>query len=146
MTTPAADVKCARCEQSIQPRQNVMFRRDGRVEHLRCLPVVKQVAPTADVICPACSAAIERSDGAVKEGTHVLHLRCFIRRPIAGGSRPSAWTIIAEEHAGIRRGITPEGHRELIAACAETLSTSVDVVVRARYAVAISRVLRAAAA
>jgi hypothetical protein len=142
--------RCALCQQSIAARQNLLFRVDGQVEHVRCpMPGRKPLArraprPAAELICLACGEPIEPPQSIVREGGALLHAGCFVDRPrpIAGGGMLPAWRLIGDEHIGRLLGTTRAGHQEFMAACAEVRGITAALVVRARRAVAASRVAR----
>jgi hypothetical protein len=141
---------CARCRQSIAARQNLLFRADGQVQHVRCpTPARKPLARrssirAAELICLACGRPIEPAQSMVKEGGTPLHAGCFVERPrpIAGGGMLPAWTLIGDEHVGRLLGTTRAGHLDFMAACAEVRWATGALLVRARRAVAASRAAR----
>jgi hypothetical protein len=123
-----------------------VFRRDGRVEHgpePSRKPLARIVPEeAADPICPGCSGPIRPADSVAKNGDHILHIRCLVRRPIAGGAPLPVWNLIGDEHIGRRLGRTRDGHRDFMAACAETLVRSRQIVARARRVAAEARSVR----
>jgi hypothetical protein len=142
--------RCALCRQPIAARQNLLFRADGQVEHVRCpvtarKPLARR-APTAvaELICLACGKPIEPPQSLVREGDTLLHASCFVdrARPIAGGGTLPAWTLIGDEHIGRLLGTTRTGHQDFMAACAEVRRATATLVIRARRAVAESRAAR----
>jgi hypothetical protein len=145
----AAEVNCPICTQPIEARQNVVFRRDGQVEHVTCTeptrkPLARVVPETvaADPMCPACSEPIRATDSVASEGDTIVHVRCFARRPIAGGAPLLPWAMLADLHVGSGLGLTPAGHSEFMLACAEARLLSRHVVDQARSVVRASRALR----
>jgi len=95
----AADLpRCAACRVSIQPGQNVVFRADGRVQHVDC----------PKVLCPVCSRNVLPGEPIRRDGEHLLHANCWMRRlrhseglggsarPIAGGCAVSAWSLVSD--------------------------------------------------
>jgi len=62
--------RCAVCRVTIQAGQNVVFREDGRVNHVECPPVV----------CPVCSRTISPHDPIRREGEQMLHGNCWVKR------------------------------------------------------------------
>lgn len=145
---PGEMVGCALCQKPIEARQNVVFRRDGRAEHVTCLepsrkPLARLVPEAAaDPICAGCSEPIGAADSVAKDGEHIVHIRCLVRRPIAGAAALSAWTLIGDEHIGRRLGRTRAGHRDFMEACAETRLTSHQTLAWARGVVAEAREAR----
>ena len=61
---------CARCRVSIAAGQNVVFRDDGRVQHVQC--------PT--VSCPSCQRPILLGQPMRRSGDELLHGSCWIKR------------------------------------------------------------------
>jgi hypothetical protein len=147
---PGTVARCALCQQPIAARQNLLFRVDGQVEHVRCpMPARKPLArraptPAADLICLACGQPIEPPQSIVREGGALLHAGCFVNRPrpIAGGGTLPAWRLIGDEHIGRLLGTTRAGHQDFMAACAEVRGATAALVARARRAVAASRAAR----
>jgi hypothetical protein len=142
--------RCALCQQPIAARQNLLFRVDGQVEHVRCpMPARKPLArrapaPGAELICLACGKPIEPPQSIVREGGALLHAGCFVDRPrpITGGGMLPAWRLIGDEHIGRLLGTTRAGHQDFMAACAEVRGATAALVARARRAVAASRAAR----
>jgi hypothetical protein len=62
--------RCAVCRVTIQVGQNVVFREDGRVNHVECPPV----------FCPECGRAISPRDPIRREGEQMLHGNCWVKR------------------------------------------------------------------
>lgn len=62
--------RCVTCRTSIRPGQNVVFRQDGRVEHVAC----------PDVVCAVCNRAIKRDEPIRRDGDALLHAYCWWRR------------------------------------------------------------------
>lgn len=93
-----------------------VFRRDGRVEHGTCpepsrKPLARIVPEAAaDPVCPGCSEPIRPADSVAKNGDHIVHIRCLVRRPIAGGLSvvPSpTWPLPIGERVGRHWASTP---------------------------------------
>jgi hypothetical protein len=62
--------RCAVCRVPIEPGQNVLFRSDGRVQHVAC----------PEILCPVCSRPILPSEPIRRDGDQVLHGNCWARR------------------------------------------------------------------
>jgi hypothetical protein len=69
-TAPIEFPRCANCRISVAVGENVVFRRDGRVEHARCPPVT----------CPVCSSEILPRTPIRRDGGDLLHPACWARR------------------------------------------------------------------
>jgi hypothetical protein len=54
----------------VQAGENVVFRRDGRVTHLECPPV----------ICSVCSRSIRPDEPIRRDGESLVHGNCWVRR------------------------------------------------------------------
>jgi hypothetical protein len=132
-------MRCVLCDQPIELKQSLIVGHDGRVEHVNC---PRPAAVMAEPICPACSSRIAFTEEVVRDGADVLHARCAVKRPIAGGSSATPWAVIAEEQLGRRWGRTRSGHREFITACAETLVVTGDTIARARRVISAARAAR----
>lgn len=90
--------RCARCRVSIQAGQNVVFRIDGRVQHVEC----------PEVLCPVCQRRVQPGDPIRRDGDNLLHGNCWMRRlrssgepggaarPIAGGAGVSPWSVVPD--------------------------------------------------
>jgi hypothetical protein len=62
--------RCAGCRVAVKPNENVVFRADGRVQHIAC----------PDVVCPVCTGAIRPTDPIRRDGEMLLHGNCWMRR------------------------------------------------------------------
>jgi hypothetical protein len=141
---------CAVCRQPIAARQNLLFRTDGRVEHVSCSMMVRKPLarrapePAGALICLACGKPIEPAQSIVKDEADLLHARCFVDRPhpISGGGALSAWTLVGDEHIGRHLGTTRAGHQDFMVACADVRRAAAAVAARARRVVAASRAAR----
>ena len=61
--------RCAVCRVSIEAGQSVVFRLDGRVQHVTC--------PT--VTCHVCLRTVEPTDPIRRDGPHLVHGNCWMR-------------------------------------------------------------------
>jgi hypothetical protein len=61
---------CAQCRLMLQLGESVVFRRDGRVEHVAC----------PEVICPLCHRAIVPGRPIRRDGEQILHPNCWLKR------------------------------------------------------------------
>jgi hypothetical protein len=61
---------CVLCRVRLQPGENVVFRTDGRVEHVEC----------PKVICPVCRGVIEPGQPIRRDGEQPVHGNCWMRR------------------------------------------------------------------
>jgi hypothetical protein len=86
----------------VQVGQSVVFRKDGRVSHAECPPV----------ICPVCSRTIRPEEPIRRDGDGLVHGNCWVRRyrtqrraaEIAAGAHPDTVTIV---HDKIAAGLLP---------------------------------------
>jgi hypothetical protein len=91
---------CALCRVSIKPAQNVVFRGDGRVQHVAC----------PEVVCPVCSRPIAPDDPIRRDGETLVHGNCWMRR-------------VQLARAAARGGGTSDGHAQRAAViCARLLA------------------------
>jgi hypothetical protein len=78
--------RCGVCRVAIAPGENVVFRPDGRVQHVAC----------PEVICPVCAAPIRPGEPIRRDGETPLHGNCWMRRArvaakvMAGGADVAA--------------------------------------------------------
>ena len=84
--------RCASCRVSITAGQNVVFRPDGRVEHVDC----------PEVVCPLCSAPVTPHDPIRHDGQALVHGSCWIRR-VREASKPPVKMM--PEPDGITSGV-----------------------------------------
>jgi hypothetical protein len=70
--------RCASCRVSIEPSHNVVFRVDGRIQHVAC----------PEVLCPVCSGPIMPDDPIRRDGEATLHGHCWTRRKGAATNAP----------------------------------------------------------
>jgi hypothetical protein len=61
--------RCAVCRVPIETGQNVLFRRDGRVQH----------AEGPKVICPVCGVAVLPAQPTRRDGDRRVHANCWMR-------------------------------------------------------------------
>jgi hypothetical protein len=86
--------RCAGCRVTIEPGQNVLFRTDGRVQHVAC----------PEIACPVCSCPIVPTDPIRRDGDQLLHGNCWMRRTLTPGQRdfhPRRAIIRAKLAAGL---------------------------------------------
>jgi hypothetical protein len=77
----AADLpRCATCRVNIQAGQNVVFRIDGRVQHVEC----------PQVLCPVCLRDVRPGDPIRRDGENLVHANCWMRRQRSGGGAAGA--------------------------------------------------------
>jgi hypothetical protein len=62
--------RCATCRVGVQPGQNVIFRADGRVQHVEC----------PEVLCPVCARSVLPGEPIRRDGDRILHGNCWMRR------------------------------------------------------------------
>jgi hypothetical protein len=62
--------RCAVCRVSVQIGQQLTFRPDGRVQHREC----------PRVTCPVCEREIRPHEPIRRDGEHLLHGNCWLRR------------------------------------------------------------------
>ena len=62
--------RCAVCRVSVHPGENLVFREDGRVQHVDCPAVV----------CPVCGRSITPHDPIRRDDADLLHGNCWIKR------------------------------------------------------------------
>jgi hypothetical protein len=62
--------RCAVCRVAVKPAENVVFRTDGRVQHVTC----------PEVVCPVCSGPIRPGDPIRRDAEALLHGNCWMRR------------------------------------------------------------------
>ena len=62
--------RCAVCRVTVKPGENVLFRTDGRVQHITC----------PEVVCPVCWRPIAPRDPIRRDGETLLHGNCWMRR------------------------------------------------------------------
>ena len=62
--------RCAVCRVTVSAGVSVIFRPDGRVQHVECPPVV----------CPVCGSEIRPNTPLRRDGDAVLHGNCWVRR------------------------------------------------------------------
>jgi len=55
---------------TVKPAQDVVFRTDGRVQHVEC----------PEVVCPVCSGPVRPQEPIRREGEVLLHGNCWMRR------------------------------------------------------------------
>ena len=87
---------CTRCRVTVAPGQNIVFREDGRVEHVQCPAVV----------CPACQRPILLGQSMRRSGGELLHGSCWIKR------RRAALALVTDEPttmilAKLKLGVLP---------------------------------------
>jgi hypothetical protein len=61
--------RCAECRVTIQPREVLVLRQDGRVQHANC-PLVS---------CPVCAGPIRPGEPIRRDGEQMLHGNCWVR-------------------------------------------------------------------
>ena len=61
--------RCAVCRVRIEVGTNVVFRRDGRVQHVEC----------PNVVCPVCELPVRPTQPIRRDGERQLHVRCWMR-------------------------------------------------------------------
>jgi hypothetical protein len=86
--------RCAGCRVTIEPGQNVLFRTDGRVQHVAC----------PEIACPVCWRPIVPTDPIRRDGDQLLHGNCWMRRTLTAGQRdfhPRRALIRAKLAAGL---------------------------------------------
>ena len=103
--------RCAMCRTTIEPGHNVVFRSDGRVEHVECPAVT----------CPVCARQILPGDPIRRNGEEMLHGNCWVKRhrAMAGGSADSPWTVVSEWRARGAADMNADAFTEFIAAVRE---------------------------
>jgi hypothetical protein len=62
--------RCATCRVAVKPGQNVVFRSDGRVEHVDC----------PEVSCLVCSQPVKPGEPIRREGDQLIHANCWMKR------------------------------------------------------------------
>jgi len=137
------DPVCALCLRPVRVWRDIVFRRDGGIEHVKCpKPLHKRLHLVRDPVephftCPQCSQQIIRGESVEMDGDELFHLLCWQqrKRPLSGGRADLPWALVFDEHVGRRRGLTPDGHAALLSACADTCTIAVDLRVRARRAI-----------
>jgi hypothetical protein len=67
--------RCAVCRVAIEVGQNVVFRGDGRVQHVEC----------PKVVCPVCGAPVLPAQPIRRDGERLVHPSCWQRRLRARG-------------------------------------------------------------
>jgi hypothetical protein len=80
--------RCVVCRVVVKPNENVVFRPDGRVQHVAC----------PEVVCPVCAGAIRPSDPIRRDGQLLLHGNCWLRRlrvAARNGNGDRAATIVS---------------------------------------------------
>jgi hypothetical protein len=70
---------------------------------------------------------VQAVDGVAKDGDQVVHIRCLVRRPIAGSSALPGGTLIGDEHIGRRLGRTRTGQLSRVEAVPDIGSISAGV-------------------
>jgi hypothetical protein len=106
--------RCASCRVGIEPGQNVVFRSDGRVNHVDC----------PEVVCPVCTRKIFPGDPIRRNGEEMLHGNCWVKRyrAMAGGAADLPWTVIVERRVGAIAHADKSAFREFRAAIHEVLA------------------------
>ena len=66
--------RCTECRARILPGNNVVFRVDGRVQHVDCPPVM----------CAQCGQKIAPHTPIRRDGDQLLHTNCWLRWRDAG--------------------------------------------------------------
>jgi len=61
--------RCAVCRVRVDVGQNVVFRRDGRVQHVEC----------PKVVCPACELPVLPTQPIRRNGERQIHAHCWMR-------------------------------------------------------------------
>jgi len=61
--------RCAVCRARIEVGENVIFRRDGRVQHIEC----------PKIVCPVCEVPILPAQPIRRDGERQLHANCWMR-------------------------------------------------------------------
>jgi hypothetical protein len=61
---------CATCRMGVRAGENIVFRPDGRVQHLAC----------PEVVCPVCARVVKPHDPIRRDGEALLHGNCWVRR------------------------------------------------------------------
>jgi hypothetical protein len=61
--------RCAVCRVRIEVGENVVFRRDGRVQHVEC----------PKVVCPVCELSVGPTQPIRRDGERQLHTSCWVR-------------------------------------------------------------------
>jgi hypothetical protein len=61
--------RCAVCRVTLQAGQNVLFRDDGRVQHVECPAVT----------CPMCDRTIFPGTPIRRNGDQILHGNCWVK-------------------------------------------------------------------
>ena len=85
--------RCASCRVSVKPDQNVVFRPDGRVQHLAC----------PDVVCPVCSGSIRPFDPIRRDGEALLHGNCWMKRQRNATKPPAKMEPVVDGIASVVR-------------------------------------------
>ena len=67
---PGQMPRCVRCRVNVDVGQSIIFRTDGRVEHVECTPVM----------CPVCALQIDPGTPIRRDGEALLHSNCWIRQ------------------------------------------------------------------
>ena len=62
--------RCAVCRVSVKPGQNLVFRPDGRVNHVAC----------PEVVCPVCACTIVPGDPIRRDHERPVHAKCWARQ------------------------------------------------------------------
>ena len=137
------DPVCALCLRPVRVWRDIVFRRDGGIEHIKCpkplhkrLHLVKDPAEP-EFVCAACTQKIARGESVEMENDELFHLRCWQqwRRPMSGGRADLPCALVFDEHVGRRRGLSAEGHAAFLAACADTCTVAADLRQQARRAI-----------
>ncbi|HET7343110.1 MAG TPA: hypothetical protein VFL90_16715 [Methylomirabilota bacterium] len=80
MSTLANELpRCVNCRLSVAVGENVVFRRDGRVEHASC----------PKVLCPVCLREVAPRTPIRRDGNDLLHPACWARRYREAARRPA---------------------------------------------------------
>lgn len=70
--------RCSSCRVAVLPGESIVFRADGRVQHLAC----------PQVICPACSHVIDPDQPIRRDGDRIVHGNCWARLDREAGKPP----------------------------------------------------------
>jgi hypothetical protein len=115
--------RCAVCRVTVDVGATVTFRRDGRVQHVNCPPVM----------CPVCSTEISPNTPIRRDGNALLHGNCWVRRarltePAADGSAGIVMLIRGKLASGVLPRTKPvrvwgsmSARRSPCAACGERI-------------------------
>ena len=79
---------CVTCRATVHAGQDVVFRSDGRVEHVIC----------PEVVCPVCDEVVKPGEPIRREGPALLHGNCWAKR---NSARPRS-----AESAPVEDGLT----------------------------------------